>query len=91
MIPATLLTGINSAGIGKRLTRSAKGIKFRKNVAITCESARPTSSAFDSTFVLKSVLPTIDSVIQEGDLLHLVMREENAAGAYHVIDEGPED
>jgi trk system potassium uptake protein TrkA len=37
------------------------------------------------------MLPTIDSVIQEGDLLHMVMREENAAGAYHVIDEGPED
>jgi trk system potassium uptake protein TrkA len=37
------------------------------------------------------MLPMSDSVIQEGDLLHLVMREENAAGAYHVIDEGPED
>src|SRR3954447_18723774 len=36
------------------------------------------------------MLPTIDSVIQENDLLHLVMREENAAGAYKVIDEGPE-
>jgi trk system potassium uptake protein TrkA len=39
----------------------------------------------------EGMLPTIDSVIQEGDLLHLVMREENAAGAYHVIDEGPEE
>jgi trk system potassium uptake protein len=39
----------------------------------------------------EGMLPTRDSVIQEGDLLHLVMREENAAGAYHVIDEGPED
>jgi trk system potassium uptake protein TrkA len=39
----------------------------------------------------EGMLPTIDSVIQEGDLLHLVMREENAAGAYHVINEGPED
>ena len=33
----------------------------------------------------------IDSVIQENDLLHLVMREEHAAGAYQVIDRGPED
>jgi trk system potassium uptake protein len=39
----------------------------------------------------EGMLPTIDSVIQEGDLLHMVMREENAAEAYHVINEGPED
>jgi trk system potassium uptake protein TrkA len=39
----------------------------------------------------EGMLPTIESVIQEGDLLHLVMREENAAGAYQVIDQGPED
>jgi trk system potassium uptake protein TrkA len=37
------------------------------------------------------MLPTRESVIQEGDLLHLVMREENAAQAYKVIEEGPED
>jgi trk system potassium uptake protein len=39
----------------------------------------------------EGMLPTSESVIQEGDLLHMVMREENAAGAYHVINEGPED
>ncbi|WP_203335591.1 potassium channel family protein [Nocardioides limicola] len=39
----------------------------------------------------EGMLPTIDSVIQEGDLLHLVMREENAAHAYRVFDNGPED
>ena len=39
----------------------------------------------------EGMLPTSESVIQEGDLLHLVMREENAAEAYHVINEGPED
>ncbi len=39
----------------------------------------------------EGMLPTIESVIQQGDLLHLVMREENAAGAYHAIHEGPED
>ncbi len=39
----------------------------------------------------EGMLPTVDSVIQEGDLLHLVMREENAAAAYKVIDEGPEE
>ena len=32
-----------------------------------------------------------DSVIQENDLLHLVMREQNAADAYHAINEGPEE
>lgn len=39
----------------------------------------------------EGTLPTRDSVIQEGDLLHLVMREENAAHAYSVIEKGPED
>jgi len=39
----------------------------------------------------EGMLPTRDSVIQEGDLLHLVMREEHAAEAYRVIGRGPED
>jgi trk system potassium uptake protein TrkA len=39
----------------------------------------------------EGMLTSVDSVIQEGDLLHLVMREENAASAYQVINEGPED
>jgi len=39
----------------------------------------------------EGTLPTQESVIQEGDLLHLVMREENAAHAYSVIEKGPED
>ena len=37
------------------------------------------------------MLPSRDTVIQEGDLLHLVIREENAAHAYQAIDNGPED
>ncbi|QBR90953.1 potassium channel family protein [Nocardioides euryhalodurans] len=39
----------------------------------------------------EGMLPTRDSVIQEGDLLHLVIREENAAHAYSVLDDGPEE
>ena len=39
----------------------------------------------------EGMLPTRDTVIQEGDLLHLVMREENAAHAYRVIDAGPDE
>jgi trk system potassium uptake protein TrkA len=39
----------------------------------------------------EGMLPTRDTVIQEGDLLHLVMREENAAQAYQIINEGPEE
>jgi trk system potassium uptake protein TrkA len=39
----------------------------------------------------EGMLPGRDSVIQEGDLLHLVMREENAAEAYQVIHKGPEE
>ena len=38
----------------------------------------------------EGMLPGKDSVIQEGDLLHLVMREENAAHAYDVIAKGPD-
>ncbi|VXB46394.1 potassium channel family protein [Nocardioides sp. AX2bis] len=38
----------------------------------------------------EGVLPTSESVVQEGDLLHLVIREENAQHAYRVIERGPE-
>jgi len=39
----------------------------------------------------EGMLPSHDTVIQEGDLLHLVIREENAAHAYEVLDRGPEE
>ena len=39
----------------------------------------------------EGMLPTRETVIQEGDLLHLVIREENAAHAYQAIDQGPDD
>jgi len=39
----------------------------------------------------EGMLPGRDTVIQEGDLLHLVIREENAAHAYDVLDRGPEE
>ncbi|KRF17303.1 potassium transporter TrkA [Nocardioides sp. Soil797] len=39
----------------------------------------------------EGMLPGKDTVLQEGDLLHVVIREENAAGAYVVIENGPED
>jgi trk system potassium uptake protein TrkA len=38
----------------------------------------------------EGMLPVRETVLQEGDLLHLVMREENAAHAYTVIKRGPE-
>ncbi len=38
----------------------------------------------------EGMLPTRDSVIQEGDVLHLVMREESAARVHAVFDHGPE-
>lgn len=37
----------------------------------------------------EGMLPTRDTVIQEGDLLHVVLREENALHAYKVIEQGP--
>ena len=39
----------------------------------------------------EGMLPQRDSVIQEGDVLHVVMREENATHAYKVIERGPEE
>src|SRR4051812_46199309 len=39
----------------------------------------------------EGMLPTRETIIQEGDLLHLVIREENAAHAYQVFDRGPEE
>ena len=38
----------------------------------------------------EGMIPTRESVIQEGDLLHLVMREENAEHVYEVFNNGPE-
>jgi len=38
----------------------------------------------------EGMLPTRDTVIQEGDQLHLVMREENADRVYSVFHDGPE-
>jgi trk system potassium uptake protein TrkA len=38
----------------------------------------------------EGMLPTRDTVIQEGDMLHLVMREENAGRVRSVYENGPE-
>jgi trk system potassium uptake protein TrkA len=38
----------------------------------------------------EGMLPSRDTVIQEGDLLHLVMREGNADRVYEVLHRGPE-
>ncbi len=37
----------------------------------------------------EGTIPTRESVLQEGDLIHLVMREDNATHAYAVIERGP--
>jgi trk system potassium uptake protein TrkA len=39
----------------------------------------------------EGMIPQRETVIQEGDLLHLVMREENADRVYEVFHQGPED
>ncbi|MEP6815415.1 MAG: TrkA family potassium uptake protein, partial [Marmoricola sp.] len=39
----------------------------------------------------EGILSTRESVIQEGDHLHLVMREEKAAQVYAIMEKGPED
>jgi trk system potassium uptake protein len=37
----------------------------------------------------EGVLPTGKSVLQEGDIVHIVLREDDAAHAYRIIDAGP--
>jgi trk system potassium uptake protein TrkA len=39
----------------------------------------------------EGMIPSRDTVMQEGDLLHLVMREHNAEHVYDVFNHGPED
>jgi len=39
----------------------------------------------------EGMLPTRETIIQEGDVLHLVMREENADRVYSVFEHGPEE
>lgn len=39
----------------------------------------------------EGMLPNRESVIQEGDVLHLVMREATAAETYRAIEQGPEE
>jgi trk system potassium uptake protein TrkA len=38
----------------------------------------------------EGMLPTSRSVIQEGDMLHMVVREQDAAQAYRILERGPE-
>lgn len=38
----------------------------------------------------EGMIPVRDTVLQEGDLLHLVMREDDAGHAYQAIADGPE-
>lgn len=39
----------------------------------------------------EGMIPTRETVLQEGDLLHLVLREENAGHVYEVFESGPEE
>ena len=39
----------------------------------------------------EGMLPTRDTVIQEGDILHLVMRENDADQTFRIIENGPEE
>ncbi len=39
----------------------------------------------------EGTLPHRESVLQEGDMVHLVMREESAATVYEVLERGPEE
>jgi trk system potassium uptake protein TrkA len=39
----------------------------------------------------EGMLPSRESVLQEGDILHLVMREDAAERVFEVFDRGPED
>ena len=53
--------------------------------------SRPGAGSRGSTGSARACCPTRETIIQEGDMVHLVIREENAANAYAVIDRGPEE
>ena len=39
----------------------------------------------------EGMLPTRETILQEGDMLHLVIREQMAAQTFAVLDKGPEE
>ncbi len=39
----------------------------------------------------EGMIPDRDTVMQEGDILHVVMREENNQKVFDVFEKGPED
>jgi trk system potassium uptake protein TrkA len=39
----------------------------------------------------EGMLPTRETILQEGDMLHLVIREDTAAHTFAVLDKGPEE
>ena len=39
----------------------------------------------------EGVIPTRESVLQEGDMIHMVLREEHAERVYSAYEKGPED
>lgn len=39
----------------------------------------------------EGMLPTRETILQEGDMLHLVIREDMAAHTFAVLDQGPEE
>ncbi|MEC9052116.1 MAG: TrkA family potassium uptake protein, partial [Actinomycetota bacterium] len=39
----------------------------------------------------EGMLPTRETILQEGDMLHLVIREQMAAHTFAVLDKGPEE
>ena len=59
-------------------------------VALDIEKATGARVAF-LTRLGEGILLTRETLLQEGDLLHVVVREENAGHAFSVLDKGPED
>ena len=39
----------------------------------------------------EGIIPTRESVLQEGDMVHMVLREEHAERVYSAYEKGPED
>ena len=70
-------------GAGARMSGSA--------TRPTTSRSSPTAGSPGSTGSARACCRPSESVIQEGDLLHLVMREENAAEVFAVITKGPEE
>ena len=77
-----------ATAVAKDIDSAAQGIVTENPSAYRTESINALAKI---DRLGEGMLPKRDTVIQEGDLLHLVMREENADRVRAVFERGPEE